>query len=256
MNAYITVRKGSERVPDKNIRAFCDTSLLELKINNLKKSKNIKEILVTSDCLTSLEIAQKNGCIAHKRPKQYCSSEVKPKDLYAYLAKVIKETFPEETHILSASVCYPFIKPETYDEIIKTFDENYNPKMEGYSSINYISSLSSCHPVKENLWEVERELIYLDKDGPIHIPKYEAINYTPGEQPASQDLPDIFSISFGAVITDIQTLESGDLIGKNPSFYELSKYESLDIDEEQDFRVAEVLYQNREKIFFNTNYEW
>ena len=44
--AIIPVRKGSERVVNKNIRPFGDSSLLELKISTLKKIDHIGDILV------------------------------------------------------------------------------------------------------------------------------------------------------------------------------------------------------------------
>lgn len=255
MNAFIMVRKGSQRIPNKNIKPFCDTNLLKLKIENLKKCINVSNILVSSNCKDSLAIADELGCLLDSRPEEHCSSDSKPRDLYKYMANTLTSIFPNDDYFLSASVCYPFIKPKTYDDIIKVFNENHNPKLEGYSSINYVSAFSACHPVKENLWEAKKENIYLDKDGPIHIPKYEAVNYTPGEQPASQDLPDISSVSFGAVITSIDCLSEGDLLGKHPSFYDLDKYESLDIDEPEDFTVAEVLYESYDKVF-SKKYEW
>tara|TARA_R100000008_G_scaffold86836_1_gene81960 strand:+ start:2470 stop:3219 length:750 start_codon:yes stop_codon:yes gene_type:complete len=249
MNAFIMVRKGSERVADKNIKSFGDTNLLELKISKLKECKKIDSILVSSNCDKSLSIAKKNGCLIDERPEEHCSSEAKPKDLYRYMAWTLKNTFPEDEYFLSASVCYPFIKSKTYDDIVRIFNENYSPSLDGYSSVNYVSSLSACHLVKENLWKREREIISLDREGPIYVPTYEAMNYTPGEQPASQNLPDVCSVSFGAIITSADTLAEGDLLGKHPDFYDLSKYESLDIDDPQDFAVAEVLYKNYKEVF-------
>ena len=41
--AVIGVRKGSERIVNKNIKPFNDTSLLENKIKTLKKVKNLEE---------------------------------------------------------------------------------------------------------------------------------------------------------------------------------------------------------------------
>jgi N-acylneuraminate cytidylyltransferase len=244
MNAYITVRKGSQRIPNKNLRPFVDTNLLQNKISTLKECKRVDDILVTSNCEESLSIAEKNGCLLDVRPEKYCSSETQPKDLYKYMAQVLSEKFPDDRYFLSASVCYPLISPNSFDSMIKLFLDNYNPDLEGYSSLNWITSLSSCHSVKENLWERSREIIYLDRDGPLYSPSYEALNYTPGEQPASQDLPDIVSVAFGSIITSIRTLEEGDLVGEFPEFYDLPKYESVDIDEEEDFVVAEALYKH------------
>ena len=37
MTAVVAVRKGSQRVPNKNVKDFGDTNLLEMKLNVLKK---------------------------------------------------------------------------------------------------------------------------------------------------------------------------------------------------------------------------
>ena len=48
VSAIIAVRKGSQRVSNKNIRKFANTNLLELKINQLKRIDKIDKIIVSS----------------------------------------------------------------------------------------------------------------------------------------------------------------------------------------------------------------
>ena len=68
LTALIPVRKGSERVINKNIKPFGDSSLLELKICTLKKINYIDDIVVNSDCDTMLGIAKDMGVFdAQKR---------------------------------------------------------------------------------------------------------------------------------------------------------------------------------------------
>ena len=59
LTALVPVRKGSQRVKDKNIKNFGGTSLLELKIKNLKKISLIDEIIVNSDSDDMLDIGKK-----------------------------------------------------------------------------------------------------------------------------------------------------------------------------------------------------
>ncbi len=227
MNVYTTVRKGSVRVPNKNIRPFADSSLLQHKIEVLKRSQEVGEILVTSDCEKSLDIAKNLGCLIDKRPEHLCSSKTRPRDLFRYLSSL--EMIIESGPVLFASVCSPLMTSETYDEMICHFNENY---LEDRGSINHISSLAGCYSVRENLWERKPNL------------NYKALNYVPGQHPASQDLPDIVSIAHGSVITSCDTLGKGDLVGEFPEFFDLPKYECIDIDEEEDFVVAEALYKH------------
>ena len=59
--AMVPVRAGSTRVPDKNIRPFADTNLLQLKLEMLKKVEGIDQIVVSTDCRISADIAHKEG---------------------------------------------------------------------------------------------------------------------------------------------------------------------------------------------------
>lgn len=59
ITAVIPVRKGSQRVPNKNLRAFADTTLLELKIQTLLQVPEIDEIIVNTDSEEAVEIVNK-----------------------------------------------------------------------------------------------------------------------------------------------------------------------------------------------------
>ena len=67
ITAVIPVREGSTRVKNKNIRQFAGTTLLENKIKQLKDTKGIDEIIVSSDSEIMLEIARSNGVTAKKK---------------------------------------------------------------------------------------------------------------------------------------------------------------------------------------------
>ena len=49
LTAIVAVRAGSERVPNKNIKKFNGTTLLDIKLRQLKKINYIDEIIVSSD---------------------------------------------------------------------------------------------------------------------------------------------------------------------------------------------------------------
>ena len=48
-STVLTVRKGSERVKNKNLKPFCNKNLLAYKIESLKKVKNVGEIIINTD---------------------------------------------------------------------------------------------------------------------------------------------------------------------------------------------------------------
>jgi CMP-N-acetylneuraminic acid synthetase len=62
ITAIIPVRKGSQRVKNKNKKSFGNSSLLEIKINQLiklQKRNKISEIIVTSDDDEMLRFSKK-----------------------------------------------------------------------------------------------------------------------------------------------------------------------------------------------------
>ena len=207
--AIIPVRKGSQRVKNKNIKPFGDTNLLELKIRVLKKVENIEKIIVNTDSYEMAEIARNNDCEVIIRDGYYASSNINNADYWEYLAKSIKE----ECFIL-CQVTSPFVKVSTYKKAIKLFLEGT------YDSINSVS--------------VEKKFLWKDS---------RPINYDYDHTPKSQDLDKIISLNFGITVVNRELLEKNkNLVLKNRLFIELDKVESLDIDDEFDFEVAEYLY--------------
>ena len=70
ITAIIPVRKGSQRVKNKNKKKFANSSLLEIKIKQLlelQKRNKITEVIVSSDDQEMLDIAEKLGAMTHKR---------------------------------------------------------------------------------------------------------------------------------------------------------------------------------------------
>ena len=117
--AVIPVRKGSQRVKNKNLRKFSDTNLLTFKIETLKKVKRIDKIIINTDSDEAIEIAKKHNVEYKKREKYYASSECSNSEFWSHIAKQTKSDF-----ILFTNCTSPLIKVETYNEIIDNLDES------------------------------------------------------------------------------------------------------------------------------------
>ena len=119
ITAIIPVRKGSQRVKNKNKKKFANSSLLEIKIKQLlelQKRNKIAEIIVSSDDQEMLDIAKKLGAIAHNRTEYYASSKATNSEFFENLAK----TVGKEHWIMYSPVTSPLISIKTYNEILKT----------------------------------------------------------------------------------------------------------------------------------------
>jgi N-acylneuraminate cytidylyltransferase len=210
LTAVVAVRKGSQRIPNKNITPFGDSNLLEIKLNLLKKVETIDEIIVNSDCDYMLTIGKKYGCLTHKREAHYASSIVNNSDFHEHIAKTTDTDF-----IFLAPVCSPFVTIESHNFAIEHFlNSNYD-------------SLTSIDIIKNHLWLNNKPL-----------------NYNLDNIPNSQDLPNVKRLNYGiSLITKEAMLKNKSLIGDNPGFYELDHFESVDVDTPFDFFVAEQIYK-------------
>ena len=74
IKAVIPVRAGSQRVKNKNIKPFAGTSLLEIKIKQLKQIDLLDEIIVNTDSEEMLELARSLGVTPFKRDSYYASA--------------------------------------------------------------------------------------------------------------------------------------------------------------------------------------
>ena len=74
------------------------------------------------------------------------------------------------------------------------------------------------------------------------------INHNPSELLRTQDLkPMYFENSSIYIFNRNKFLKIKNRIGKNPKMFEMSKIESFDIDDLDDFKLAEALHKNLNK---------
>lgn len=212
IKALIPVRSGSTRVKNKNIRPFADSNLLEIKIQQLLKVKELDGIVVNSNSDEMLSIAAKYPVETVKRDEKYASNTI----CFSDVQKNIAENFPGDV-IVWCTVTHPLISPDTISKIIKVYKSN---------RAKY-DSVISVWPIKE----------FLLKDG-------KPINYHPAKFPRSQDLPNITALMFAAaVISKDLMMSRKSTVGARPFFYEISDTEAVDIDTPFDFTIAELMYQ-------------
>lgn len=210
VTAVVAVRKGSQRVPNKNIKPFGDTTLLDLKLQTLLKVSNIDEIIVNSDCDEMIEIGKSYGVKTKKREEYFASSEASNSEFHGHIGKTT-----DTDYIFLAPVCSPFISSEKHEEAITQFMNSD------------CDSLTSTSLVKGHLW----------LDG-------KPINYDLNNVPNSQDLPDIEMINYGITIVDKNIMKNKSrVIGDNPNFIILNEYEGVDINTPFEFQTAEIIYK-------------
>ena len=212
IKALIAVRSDSQRVINKNIRPFAHSSLLEIKIQQLLKIKELDGIVVNSNDKNMLSIAKKYGCEIVERDPYFASNSVCMSEVYENMANNIDCDIVVYTNCTN-----PLIKTETIGQCIDFFKEN-----DSCDSVNTANSVN--------------KFLFLDNS---------PINYKLSEQPRSQDLPPIMALNFAvSVISKDNMLKYKNIVGLNPYLYLIDDIEGLDIDTPLDFEIAEYLYKN------------
>lgn len=215
ITAVIPVRKGSQRVKDKNLRPFAGTTLLDNKIQMLLKVEEIDEIVINTNSEAAIELVETDyegtKVRAQRREEYYASSECSGSEFFKHLGEVT------DTDIFVYAPCTsPFVKPETVSACIEKFLNR--------GEHDCVSTVSS---VKEFMWMNGK-----------------ALNYDPLNAPNSQNLPNIVALNFGTtVIGRDDLILNHNIIGKTPDFVITSDIEAIDIDTPLDFYIAEQIYQ-------------
>jgi len=216
ISAIIAVRKGSKRIPDKNIKPFSNTSLLENKINQLMRVNVADEIIVSSDCDIMLAKSSELGARAIKRVPMLTTDNIPMNTVYRYLS-----TLAKYEHVLFVHVTSPLLE----DKSLKNCVEKYCDLGSEYDSLATVST------VEEYIW---------NKNG--------AVNYDPNKHPRSQDLPRWYCLNFAVNMISKELMFSRkNIVGEKFYPFFLKREESIDVDNPIDFKVAEFLYNLRKE---------
>lgn len=215
ITAVIPIRKGSQRVKDKNLRPFAGTTLMEAKIDMLLRVDEIDSIVVNTNSEEAIAIVKGkyNGTKVsyHHREEYYASSQCSGSEFFKHLGEVT------DTDIFIYSPCTsPFVTPQTVKDCIDKFLKNPD-----------FDCVATVSKIKEFMWENGKPL-----------------NYDPTHAPNSQDLPDIVALNFGVSVVARETLiDQCNIIGKKPCFVVTNEIEAVDIDTPLDFYLAEQMYR-------------
>ena len=211
----IPVKHTSDRVHSKNFREFFNRqSLLEIKIRQVIESGCYEKIYVSSDSEEAKITAEKFGVDFLKRDSKFCNNITSWSDVIFNVVSSI----PEEDAVISwVHTTSPLFSD--FSKCIKSYEDKVK---EGFLGLVAVKKLS--------------EFIV----GETGIPK----NYNWGVwHPYSQDLEKLYAIN-GAlfVAKKNEMLKNRYVISRKPFLYVCKDLDSIDVDTEEDFELAQVLY--------------
>ena len=208
MIAIIPMKEHSERVPRKNLRDFNGKPLFYWIIDTLTKASTITGIVVNTDSLKIGNMVKQYflGVKILYRPDYLKGDMVTANALIGWTLTKLKGE-----HFLYTHSTNPLLKPTTIDRGVTFYLDN----LDRYDS----------------LFGVTRHYFRLyTEDG-------KPLNHNPRELKRSQDLAPLFEDNSTMYIFSRKKYR----IGERPKLFEVPKAEAIDIDTEEDWKIAEAL---------------
>lgn len=221
--AIITARGGSKRIPGKNIRDFLGKPVISYSIEAALQSGLFEEVMVSTDDQKIAEIALSYGAkVPFIRSKEN-SSDV------AGTGDVIKEVLLKYHELGSsfdfACCIYP-VNPFLTPEILK---HSFTKMIEG--------DFNNFFPVIRFSYPIQRALIIKPGDK-IEMREPEFFNFR------SQELEPCFhDAGMFYFMKTMLFLKTGLLWDNKTGFIELSELAAQDIDNESDWKLAELKFK-------------
>ena len=213
--ALVPMKHNSVRVPGKNLRLLGDIPLYHHILKTLDGCPSISEIIINTDS-REIQADVQNTFPKVKiieRPNDLCGEMVPMTDILHYDSYQVPADLYLQTHCTN-----PFLLSVTIEKAISCWEE---------LSTNY-DSLFSVTRLQSRLWDS----------------KARPVNHSPEELLRTQDLLPIYLENSCFYLFPRQLIqETRCRIGGRPYLYEINQLEAMDIDDETDFRLAELLFE-------------
>ena len=218
----IPARGGSKRIPGKNIRDFLGKPIIAYSIAAARDSRLFDEIMVSTDDVAIADIALEYGA---KVP--FMRSEKNSND-YATTAEVLTEVlaqYQSRNQVYDYACClYPAAPLVSADTLSDAF---YEMKKKDLDSIFPIVRYSS--PILRSLKLVSGKV---------------SMNWPEHKFTRTQDLDEVYHDSGQFYWFNIERyLLSNEIMTDNCGAIEISAMQSQDIDNETDWKLAELKYK-------------
>ncbi|MFC1619434.1 acylneuraminate cytidylyltransferase family protein [Candidatus Neomarinimicrobiota bacterium] len=212
--ALIPIKQHSERVKDKNFRNFAGKPLFHYVLSTLERTYAVDDVIIDTD----------SHLVMSEAPKQFSKVKIleRPEKLrgdFESVNNIIAHdiSIHESDIFLQTHVTNPLIKAETIGEALKAFIEGEESGYDSLFTVNRYQTRFFTH-------------------------SGEPINHSPDELIRTQDLNPVYEENSNLYIFTKDSFESTNArIGEKPQLFEMPRIESIDIDDEFTFHLAEIL---------------
>lgn len=223
---FVPARCGSKSIPFKNIKMFCGEPLIYWALNALEDSKIIDKIIVATDCK---EIAAIVESFKFKKINIYWRDPKNARDISStesvMLEYIQQSNLQKNDYFILTQATSPFTQSEDFD---LAFQKLIQEKTD---------SLLSCARVKRFFW---------NEDGT-------PINYDFKNRSRRQDFKGCLVENGAFYINKIENiLKYNNRLSGKISIYEMPEFTSIELDEPNDWIIAEILMKKNilnKKVF-------
>ena len=213
--ALVPMRHDSERVVGKNYRMFGDAPLFHHIVPTLLACPSIDEVLIDTDSPIIIEQCREHfpTVVLIERPEELRAGEIA-------MNRIIEHDlgFTDADTILQTHSTNPLLPVAPLEEALRIFRE------EDCDSVFTVTRL------QQRLWDAD----------------VSPVNHDPSVLLRTQDLPPLYIENSCAFVFSRELITStGSRIGTTPRMVETDPTDSLDIDEESDFLIAESMWTMR-----------
>ncbi len=220
--ALLPMKANSERVKGKNFRDFNGKPLFRWMLDTLLEIKDIDEIIINTDARSKLEdagIYESNRVKIRDRSPELCGDFVSMNLILADDVSNVDADIYLMTHTTN-----PLLSTSTISKALTLFQKAQVGKgMDSLFSVNILQTRlyrADCSP----------------------------INHNPNELIRTQDLEPWYEENSNLyVFTKNSFFKTNARIGKRPMMFEIPKYESIDIDNQDDWDFAALAMSYMER---------
>ncbi len=215
--AFIPVRCGSKSIPFKNIKEFCNKPLVYWNLKAAQNSLSIDKIYVATDCKEIKEVVNSfnfSKVFVYDRNKE--NAEDTSSTEAVILEFIQKNSFLDNDIFILIQATSPLTQTDDFDKALQQYKEEK------------ADSLLTCIKTKRFFWNKEAK----------------PLNYDYKNRPRRQDFEGLLMENGAFYINTIGNIkrDQNRLSGKI-SIYEMPEYTAIEIDEEDDWIVAEKLME-------------
>jgi len=222
--AIIPSRLGSKRIRQKNIRKFCSKPILYWTLKNLKQSKLFSRIIITSESSKVLRVANNLGFKEFlKRKKKLSKDYISTDEVIVDAIKTLEKKYDFE-NVCCIYPCSPFLEKSDLIKAYKLIQKDKNGFAFGVSNYE--------HPIQRSLGYNKRSRKLSINNKNLFFKR-------------TQDLKDMYhdvgQFYFAHKNTWLKKINKTRYGVKIPS------WRSIDIDNNDDWKKAELIFKSLRK---------